>query len=170
MSNNEKELLNELNELNDQKILSILKVYLPNYFTILDSEKEAIEILNKYGISTSFSDINTIMKNISRKLLEIAELRKLAIPIECYQYEVKTKDIIFRIEEIKNKELSFIDNGNYLHSLINKVIPIKKLSNSKYATDIEKTTKLYDKIIKAEFGEDNFELFQECKKRLHLKK
>ena len=169
MNNSEKQLLTDLNDLSDQNILDVLKVYLPKYLTILDSEKQASEILQKYGVYDSFNDTNKIMKIISKRLIEIAESRNLVIPVEYYQYELNQKDIICRIEEIKNRELSLIDLRNQAYDLIDKVISRKRTNNNTSTDNIEQINSFYNHIINKEFTEKNAILFQESVNRLFQK-
>ena len=153
----QKRILFQFNHLTNEKLLEILKIKIPKYFVLIESEKIAKEILSKYGIITN--DLYYKEKHNVLNLMEFAKIRNLNIPSEYYNFELNEFDIMARIKDFEYSETRWIDNHSYLLDACHN----GEISNDftlKSDESAIKVSRKFDEIIIKEFGEDKFKMFQ----------
>ena len=141
-------------------LLSELKTILQEYMLLAQSEKKAIEILEKYGITTYLSTYQYYEKK-ALKLVEFAKTHNLSVPVDWDIVEVKDSDIIARINEFKYDEINYVTEHNYLFDgyYYDSVGTEDKAWNANKTIfnlekEKEKIINKYNDIINKEFGEN----------------
>ena len=69
-------------------------------------------------------------------LIEVAKLRNIIIPFELYQVNITLDDVIQRIEEFKQEEISWITEHNYLFDLYDSNMEYKTISSDEEVSDV----------------------------------
>lgn len=147
----EKNILNKFKDIDNETLLLLLKEEISQYSILKKSENKAIEILNKYNIKPN----TNLHKNTKRyqTLLQVANLRNLKVPKEWYNIEITDNDIILRINEFKNTEITWIKEHNYLlDAFYEENLPNNEYSILNSEEKISQIAALYEDIIIKEFG------------------
>ena len=69
-------------------------------------------------------------------LIEVAKLRNIFITFELYQVNITLNDVIQRIEEFKQEEISWITEHNYLFDLYDSNMEYKTISSDEEVSDV----------------------------------
>ena len=101
-----KNLLFKYKNYTDDMIINLLKIEIPKYEILIKSEMKAIEILSQYNI------------------------------IALYQVNITLNDVIQRIEEFKQEEISWITEHNYLFDLYDSNMEYKTISSDEEVSDV----------------------------------
>lgn len=156
-----KNLLKKFEDIDDNKILSILKEKITQYIILEQSEKQAIQILKKYGIENEYS-LNDDIKKEYFTMIEVANLRNITIPKEWYNIQISEKEVIKRIIEFETDEISWISEHNYLFdSCYEDNENINEMSSSQ---KIDEVTSMYEDIILKEFAKSNTKSLKRVRK------
>ena len=131
-----KNLLFKYKNYTDDMIINLLKIEIPKYKILIKSEMKAIEILSQYNIIAYRTELNKLKMQRIETLIEVAKLRNIFIPFELYQVNITLDDIIQRIDEFKQEEISWITEHNYLFDLYDSNIEYKTISSDEEVSDV----------------------------------
>lgn len=131
-----KSLLFKYKNYTDDMIINLLKIEIPKYEILIKSEMMAIKMLSEYNIVAYRTELNKLKIQQIETLIEVARLRNIFIPFESYQPNITLSDVIQRIEEFKQEEISWIIEHNYLFDLYDPNMQYNTLSSDEEISDV----------------------------------
>ncbi len=113
-----KEILDLYSGATDEEFKNILRISIPSYLSLVNSEKEAAEFLERHGRKFFYSFPER--KENGERLLRCAALRKIKVDLDCLDFEVTDAEVLERMDENMavelQKMLNNYNNTSILHS------------------------------------------------------
>ena len=155
MDNKKENILREFCHLSIDELRLEIHDAIEKFVVLTKSEEEATRILEKYGKQVYF-DFNDWKKTRYYKLMEVAKLKNLVIPNECYDVDITDDDVIKRIIEYRNDEIKLIDEYSYIYDgcFIDEIQVSEELRDFTYLPsdlEIDKLCDFYRGIIEETF-------------------
>lgn len=155
MDNKKENILREFCYLSIDELRLEIHDAIEKFVVLTKSEEEATRILEKYGKQAYF-DFNDWKKTRYYKLMEVAKLKNLVIPNECYDVDITDDDVIKRIIEYRNDEIKLIDEYSYIYDgcFIDEIQVSEELRDFTYLSsdlEIDKLCDFYRGIIEETF-------------------
>lgn len=140
-----KSLLFKYKDFTDEMIMNLLLIEIPKYKILIKSEMMAIKMLSEYNIVACRTELNKLKIQRIETLIEVARLRNIVIPFESYQPNITLGDVIQRIEEFKQEEISWITKHNYLFDLYDPNMKYKTNTSLDIVSSDEEISNVHNK-------------------------